>query len=81
MSSKLPVVSGLEVIKALAKAGFYRVSQRGSHVKMRHPGGRIAIIPLHDELAPGTLRSILKQAGLSVEELTALLGQTPRKKQ
>jgi predicted RNA binding protein YcfA (HicA-like mRNA interferase family) len=74
MSPKLPVVSGHEVIKALAKAGFCQVSQRGSHVKMRHPRGRIAIVPLHDELAPGTLRSILKQAGLSVDEFITLLG-------
>lgn len=74
MSPKPPVVSGWEVIKALTKAGFQQVSQRGSHVKMRHPGGRMVIVPLHDELAPGTLRSVLKQAGLSVEEFIALLG-------
>lgn len=74
MTPKLPVVSGLEVIKALTKAGFRQTSQRGSHVKMRHPSGRTAIVPLHDELAPGTLRSVLKQAGLTVEEFIALLG-------
>ncbi|GFN22177.1 type II toxin-antitoxin system HicA family toxin [Thermanaeromonas sp. C210] len=73
MSPKLPLVSGREVIKALTKAGFRQASQRGSHVKMRHPSGRTAIVPLHDELAPGTLRSVLKQAGLTVEEFTALL--------
>jgi len=73
MSPKLPVVSGREVIKALARAGFRQSSQRGSHVKMRHSSGRTAVVPLHDELAPGTLRSVLKQAGLTVEEFTALL--------
>ncbi|MCG0277824.1 MAG: type II toxin-antitoxin system HicA family toxin [Thermanaeromonas sp.] len=74
MSPKLPGVSGREVIKALTKAGFRQASQRGSHVKMRHPSGRTAIVPLHDALAPGTLRSVLKQAGLTVEEFITLLG-------
>jgi predicted RNA binding protein YcfA (HicA-like mRNA interferase family) len=42
-------------------------------VKLRSAGGRTAIVPLHRELAPGTLRSILRQAGLSVEEFVELL--------
>jgi predicted RNA binding protein YcfA (HicA-like mRNA interferase family) len=70
----LPVVSGEEVCRALERAGFVRVSQKGSHVKMKHADGRLAIVPLHDEIAFGTLRSILRQAGLSVEEFLALLG-------
>jgi predicted RNA binding protein YcfA (HicA-like mRNA interferase family) len=74
MSPKLPVVSGREVIKALTKAGFRQVNQRGSHVKLHHPRGRTVIVPLHDELATGTLCSVLKQAGLSVEEFITLLG-------
>lgn len=73
MSVKLPVVSGQEATKALEKAGFRLISQRGSHVKMRHASGRTAIVPLHDELAPGTLRSVLKQAGLTTEEFIRLL--------
>ncbi|ADI02313.1 MAG TPA: addiction module toxin, HicA family [Syntrophothermus lipocalidus] len=73
MSPKLPVVSGPEVIKILAKAGFCPTTQRGSHVKMRHPSGKTAIVPLHDELAPSTLRSVVKQAGLTVEEFITLL--------
>jgi predicted RNA binding protein YcfA (HicA-like mRNA interferase family) len=40
---------------------------------MRHPDGRTAIVPAHDELAPGTLRSVLRQAGLSADELERLL--------
>lgn len=59
--------------RALERAGFRKVSQRGSHVKMRHPDGRTAIIPMHRELAAGTLRSILRQARLTVEELLELL--------
>jgi predicted RNA binding protein YcfA (HicA-like mRNA interferase family) len=69
----LPVASGLEVCSALARAGFERKSQKGSHVKMRHASGRTAIVPLHAELAPGTLRSILRQAALTSQELITLL--------
>lgn len=73
MSPQLPVVSGSEVVQALRQAGFVRVSQRGSHVKLRTAAGRTAIVPLHRELAPGTLRSILRQAGLSVDEFVKLV--------
>jgi predicted RNA binding protein YcfA (HicA-like mRNA interferase family) len=68
----LPVVSGAEAVKTLTKAGFTQTGQRGSHVKLRHPNGRTAIVPLHAELARGTLRSILRQAGLSVDEFVGL---------
>lgn len=66
MSPRLPVVSGTEVISPLLQAGFEEISQRGSHVKLRNAEGRTAIVPLHRELAPGTLRSVLRQAALSV---------------
>ncbi len=66
-------LSGAEVVRALGRVGFEQVSQRGSHVKMRHADGRMAIVPLHRELAPGTLRSILRQAGLSTDQLQELL--------
>ena len=69
----LPSVSGRAVVKALARAGFVQVSQKGSHAKVRHPDGRIAIVPMHREVAQGTLRSILRQAGLTADELAALL--------
>jgi predicted RNA binding protein YcfA (HicA-like mRNA interferase family) len=49
------------------------VSQRGSHLKLRHADGRTVIVPLHRELARGTLRSILRQAGLTADEFVALL--------
>ena len=70
---ELPRVSGAEAVRALEQAGFAFRSQRGSHPKLRHPDGRIVIVPMHRELAPGTLRSILKQAGLSIDELRGLL--------
>ncbi len=70
---KLPRVSGAEVIRALAKLGFERVRQRGSHVvlKRRHANEVTGcVVPMHPELASGTLRGILKQARVSVEEFT-----------
>lgn len=67
MNQGLPVVSGQQTIKALTRLGFERVSQRGSHVKLRSNEGRTAIVPMHDELARGTLRSILRQADISIE--------------
>jgi predicted RNA binding protein YcfA (HicA-like mRNA interferase family) len=70
-----PVVSGAQAIRALERAGFACVSQKGSHQKLRHPDGRVAIVPVHREIAAGTLRSVLRQARLSVEEFTSLLGR------
>ncbi|HZU17403.1 MAG TPA: type II toxin-antitoxin system HicA family toxin [Candidatus Dormibacteraeota bacterium] len=74
MSGPLPRVSGQEVVQALERAGFVVVGTRGSHRKLRHAErARVVIVPLHHELASGTLRSILRQAGMSAEELRALL--------
>jgi predicted RNA binding protein YcfA (HicA-like mRNA interferase family) len=61
------------VIRALGKLGIDVVSQRGSHAKLRNQMGATVIVPMHRELAAGTVRSILKQAGLSADELRALL--------
>lgn len=69
----IPIVSAADLVRALERAGFVRVSQRGSHVKLHRSDGRNAIVPMHREVAPGTLRSILRQAGLTVGELLALL--------
>lgn len=63
----LPVVSGRKAIAALENLGFHVVRQRGSHVILRRES-RGCVIPLHRELAPGTLRSALKQAGVNTEE-------------
>ena len=73
MSPALPVVSGAQVVAALRKGGFEQVSRRGSHVKLRAEDGRVVIVPMHRELAIGTLRSVIRQSGLSVEEFLALL--------
>ena len=73
MSPALPVVSGAQVVAALRKGGFEQASQRGSHVKLRAEDGRVVIVPVHRELAIGTLRSVIRQSGLSVEEFLGLL--------
>ena len=64
-----------EVRRRLEAAGFSESSQRGSHVKFARKseaGLRTAIVPRHREVAVGTLRSILRQAGLSVDEFEQL---------
>ncbi|MBF8266168.1 MAG: hypothetical protein HW384_2032 [Dehalococcoidia bacterium] len=74
--TKFPVVSGENVIKALNKLGFRFVSQEGSHVKLRLSKiDRVytVIVPVHPELARKTLRSILKQADLTLDEFRRLL--------
>lgn len=73
MNIKLPQVSGADVKRALEKIGFVKVGQKGSHVKMKHPDGRIVIVPMHRTLKKGTLRGILRQAKLTVEQLIELL--------
>jgi predicted RNA binding protein YcfA (HicA-like mRNA interferase family) len=65
---KLPVLSGAELVSLLEKNGFLVVRQKGSHTSLRKDLYR-TVVPLHDELAKGTLHAILKQCGLSREEL------------
>jgi len=73
--SKLPVVSGLETVKALSKISYEVDHQTGSHVILRLKEGphRRIVVPLHKEIAKGTLRAIIRQAGLTVEEFVELL--------
>jgi predicted RNA binding protein YcfA (HicA-like mRNA interferase family) len=72
--SKLPVISGGDCVKALGKIGFEVYRQRGSHIVMvRKSPPSQTTIPNHKELDRGTLRAIIRQAGLTVEEFTALL--------
>lgn len=72
--SKLPVVSGAECVKALGKIGFVINRQRGSHVVLvrEEPKSTISV-PDHKELDRGTLRAIIRQADLSVDEFIELL--------
>ncbi len=64
-------VSGQEAIRALERLGFVQVRQKGSHVilKKQTPDGELGcVVPLHNELAIGTLRGILRQAGVTPDE-------------
>lgn len=73
---KLPSVSGERVIRALKRAGFVELRQKGSHVSLeRRVGDKVfkTVVPTHSELAEGTLSDILKQCGLRIEEFLALL--------
>jgi predicted RNA binding protein YcfA (HicA-like mRNA interferase family) len=72
--SKLPRISGKDCIKALQKTGFYQKRRESSHVILRRdePFAQI-VVPDHQELATGTLRAIIRDAGLSIEEFIALL--------
>ena len=72
---KLPVVSGLEVIEALAKIGYEIDHQTGSHMILRQkePPHRRLTVLRHRELAKGTLRAIIRERGLTVEEFVKLL--------
>jgi predicted RNA binding protein YcfA (HicA-like mRNA interferase family) len=65
-------VSGADVVRALESIGFVRISQKGSHVKLRR-NDRTTIVPMHREVATGTLRSIAQQAGLTWGDFAALL--------
>jgi predicted RNA binding protein YcfA (HicA-like mRNA interferase family) len=74
--TRLRRVSGQEAIRALERLGFVQVRQRSSHVvlKKETPGGAVGcVVPLHSELAIGTLRGILRQANVASEEFMASL--------
>lgn len=73
---KLPLVSGVKAVKAMQRLGFFVDRQRGSHVvlkKITAEGERGCVIPMHKEVALGTLRSALKIAGVSPEEFSGAL--------
>ena len=65
--------SAREALKRLLRAGFTEVRQSGSHKVLRHPDGRQTYVAMHaGDIPSGTLRKILKQAGLSEEEFRKL---------
>jgi predicted RNA binding protein YcfA (HicA-like mRNA interferase family) len=73
---KLPSVSGERVIRALKRAGFAELRQKGSHVSLEKRTSEIVlrtVAPRHSVLAKGTLADILKQSGLTVDEFLELL--------
>ncbi|OQB26814.1 MAG: YcfA-like protein [Euryarchaeota archaeon ADurb.Bin190] len=75
MSDKLPRVSAAEAVRALEKAGFFLARQSGSHRIYKNEEGRRATVPYHSskELHPKILKSILRDADLTVEEFLELM--------
>jgi predicted RNA binding protein YcfA (HicA-like mRNA interferase family) len=73
--AELPVVSGREAVRAFGKVGYEIDRQRGSHIILRQtdPPHRRLTIPDHRELSRGTLRALIREAGLSVDKFLALL--------
>jgi predicted RNA binding protein YcfA (HicA-like mRNA interferase family) len=73
---RAPRVTGREALRALTRLGWREVTQRGSHVQLEHPerSGKVTI-PVHagETLDPKLLASVLRQAGLTAEELRDVL--------
>lgn len=70
---KLPRdVNGEEAAKALHRLGFMEMRQTGSHRIMRKEG-RTVVVPMHHPIKPGTLRGLIEQAGITLEEFVAAL--------
>ena len=72
---KLPVVSGADAVRAFGRIGYEVDVQEGSHIILRHvqPPHRRLSVPNHKEVAKGTLRALIRDAGLTVEEFVDLL--------
>lgn len=72
--SKLPRLSGQDCLKALKKAGFQLRRQKGSHMILRRTDPKATVtVPDHKELDRGTLRSIIRQSGLNLDQFLSLL--------
>ena len=74
--SKIPLVSGKEVVKALQCLGFEFIRQKGSHAILRREtpdGTRGCVVPMHPEIQQGTLKGILKQAGVDLDTFRDVL--------
>lgn len=72
---RLPRLRGRQVIGALRHAGFVVVRVRGSHHFLRHPDGRVTVVPVHagETLGPGLLSQILRDAEMEAQELARLV--------
>jgi predicted RNA binding protein YcfA (HicA-like mRNA interferase family) len=73
--SRLPRLTGAEVVRALARIGFEVVRIKGSHHFLKHPDGRVTVVPVHagETIGPGLLSKILRDTELSREEFIELL--------
>lgn len=73
--SRLPVISGADCVRALVRNGFTIRRQMGSHIILRRDDPfALVVVPDHRSLKPGTLRRIIRDAGLTVDEFVNLLG-------
>jgi predicted RNA binding protein YcfA (HicA-like mRNA interferase family) len=75
MTDKLPRVNAVDAVRVLEKAGFFLARQSGSHRIYKNAEGKRATVPFHSgkELHPKILKSILRDAGLTVEEFLDLM--------
>ena len=73
--TRLPRVTGVDVVRALQQDGFFVVRQRGSHAFLRHADGRATVVPLHagETIGPGLLSKILRDARMERERFERLL--------
>lgn len=73
--TRLPRVTGSELVRALNRAGFEVVRVKGSHHLLRHPDGRATVVPVHagETIGPGLMSKILRDTELSRDNLIALL--------
>lgn len=70
----LPVLSGREVVRAFERVGWQLARQRGSHMILVREGSMVTLsVPDHREVARGTLRSLIRSSGLTVDEFVALI--------
>ncbi len=74
MTPKMPIICAREILRALERAGFYFHHQTGSHIVMRHADGRRTTVPFHrGDMKMGTIRALLREAKISIEEFIDLL--------
>jgi len=71
--SRLPMMSGDDLVRALRKAGYEWDHTEGSHMILRNAAGRRVSVPRHRELGRGIVRKLIHQAGLTREEFMGLL--------
>jgi predicted RNA binding protein YcfA (HicA-like mRNA interferase family) len=64
----LPLLTGRQVLSALQRLGFAEVHRKGSHVKMKHPDGRLIVFPFHDEVDRYTLKGALRDGEVGIED-------------
>lgn len=71
--SRMPVCSAADALRVFQGLGYELDHQTGSHLILRHPDGRRLTVPNHREIARGTLRALIRQAGLTREQFSVLL--------